>query len=1050
MLKNYLKLSLIALGLLFAISNTVTFSLTTDQAISTENHLETTGSATDSIINGDFESGTTAGWGLKYLKAGETNQYEVSIIDPYGGAYSYYMYAVASNPTYPRCVIEIGQNITVNEISKFNLTGNVKVYQCTSNAPSSSWAGIYVVFYNSAQDELGRIYYRFAENQEWEAHEYEIELYNQLYSWLEFNRNIAQDFVNEIGGDSGEVTQIELVFKVLASDEDQSGGWGYCEAFFDDWSLEYQQVNTIANGGFESGTSFGWGLKNFKEGEETRYGVLVDNPYSGSFYYSMDVSALNPTYRRGVIEIGQNITVDLITGFNLTGNVKVYECTCNAPFSSWAGIYVIFYNRIQDELGRIYYRFAENREWEAHEYEIELYNQLDSWLEFNRNIAQDFVNEIGGDSSEVTQIELVFKVLASDGESSGDRGRCWASFDNWRLERQPSIINIKNGGFESGTTAGWGLKYLNLVGRGSFDQFGVSTTNPHGGSYSYHMCANAYDPHYGESVIEISQNITVNEINKINLKGNVYVSQCTSNAPSSSWAGIYVVFYNSAQDELGRIYYRFAENQEWVDHEHEIELYNQLNSWLKFDRNITQDFVYLIGGDSNEVTQIELVFKVLANDSGYLGVCEAFFDDWRLNPNPTVQIDNIFIDSNADFINLGFPGYGVPEDPYLIENYTITSSETNMIEIYNTTASFRIENNLINGLESKNNGIYLYNVTHGIIVNNTIHNCLWGVIIDHYSLYNTITSNSIFNSAYNAISIQAASDLNNIAHNTVEDSGSSGIRLESAFTNMLLNNTISNSGYDGIELLSSNYNDIFNNTILNSARYGISLIYGSDCNLIKWNDFINNNRHKSQALDDVSLSDTTFNYNYWGEWTRPDTEPNGIVDNPYLIDGDANNKDPYPLTSPNNPIVNHFLSSNPIVLYPNGGETLSGTIEIEWSATSDTWGHLITYTVYYSADGGTTWNELDSGLTATSYDWDTTTLANGTNYLVKVNATCSEYLWKVDISDDKFSIDNPESTTMTSSTTPEPGVTPGWTFSILLLSVCTVLVLKRVVRQKYR
>ncbi|MFX1286051.1 MAG: NosD domain-containing protein [Promethearchaeota archaeon] len=1053
-MKKYLKISLIALGLLFTLSNVINYSLA-DQAINTKNHLETMESITNSIENGDFELGTTDGWGLKYLKAGETNLYEVSTNNPHTGTYSYYMYAIAYNPTYRGCVIEIGQNITVNAISRFNLTGNVYVDQCTCYTPYSSWAGIYVVFYNSDQDELGRVYYRFAENREWGSHEYEIELYNQLDSWLEFNRNIAQDFVNEIGGDSSEITQIELVFKVIASDGDQSGDRGYCEAYFDDWNLEHHPVaNTIANGDFESGATFGWGLKYLKAGETNQYEVSTNNPHTGTYSYYMYAVAYNPTYRGCYIEFGQNITVNAISKFNLTGYVYVDQCSSANTYPSWVGIYIVFYNNTQNELGRVYYQFASDHQYTEFDHEINLYNQLDTWLKFDRNITQDFVDEIGGDISEVSQIELVFDTHASDGDQSGDRGYCEAYFDDWNLERHPVANTIANGDFESGTTLGWGLKYLKA---GETNQYEVSTNNPHTGTYSYYMYAVAYNPTYRGCYIEFGQNITVNAISKFNLTGYVYVDQCSSANTYPSWVGIYIVFYNNTQNELGRVYYQFASDHQYTEFDHEINLYNQLDTWLKFDRNITQDFVDEIGGDISEVSQIELVFDTHASDgdqSGDRGYCEAYFDDWSLKPN------SIFINNNADFANLGFPGTGVLEDPYLIENYTITNSEAILIEIHNTTAYFRIKNNLLDGLERNYNGIYLHNVTHGTIVNNTIHSCKQGVTADYYSLNNTITNNFISNCASYAISIQGASDLNNVTHNTVFNSDSSGIWLESAFNTTLLNNTISTSGYDGIELLASDYNDIFNNTIINSTRYGISLIGGSAWNLIEWNDFINNKGQTSQALDDVSLSNTTFNYNYWGDWTSPDSEPNGIVDHPYLIDGNANNNDPYPLTSPNNPITDHSLSI-PIVLYPNGGETISGTIEIEWSAASDTWGHLITYTVYYSADGGTTWNELASGLTTTSYDWDTTTVADGTDYLVKVNATCVEDLWKEDMSDGKFSIDNPEPTTTTSTTTTpiittsttttttsETGATSGWTFSILLLSVLTVLVLKRGMKPK--
>ena len=82
-------------------------------------------------------------------------------------------------------------------------------------------------------------------------------------------------------------------------------------------------------------------------------------------------------------------------------------------------------------------------------------------------------------------------------------------------------------------------------------------------------------------------------------------------------------------------------------------------------------------------------------------------------------------------------------------------------------------------------------------------------------------------------------------------------------------------------------------------------------------------------------------------------------------------------------IANHFLTV-PNIITPNGGETLVGTIPIQWTASSDSHNHIITYSVYYSADGGGNWILLVSALTVTNYAWDTTEVENGVIYLIKV------------------------------------------------------------------
>ncbi|MHA2227085.1 MAG: right-handed parallel beta-helix repeat-containing protein [Candidatus Hodarchaeales archaeon] len=130
--------------------------------------------------------------------------------------------------------------------------------------------------------------------------------------------------------------------------------------------------------------------------------------------------------------------------------------------------------------------------------------------------------------------------------------------------------------------------------------------------------------------------------------------------------------------------------------------------------------------------------------------------------------------------------------------------------------------------------------------------------------------------------------------------------------------------------------------------------------------------------------------------------------------------------------------STPTIISPNGGETLNETITIEWTASLDSFDHSITYTIYSSADNGATWTQVATGLTTTSYVWDTTTVPNGFSYLIKVVATCSEGITSEDLSDELFTIQNElPSTTETSSTTTTP--IPGITALVLLVAMFTLI-----------
>ncbi|MFW9992606.1 MAG: fibronectin type III domain-containing protein [Candidatus Odinarchaeota archaeon] len=156
-------------------------------------------------------------------------------------------------------------------------------------------------------------------------------------------------------------------------------------------------------------------------------------------------------------------------------------------------------------------------------------------------------------------------------------------------------------------------------------------------------------------------------------------------------------------------------------------------------------------------------------------------------------------------------------------------------------------------------------------------------------------------------------------------------------------------------------------------------------------------------------------------------------------------------------VSEHILSS-PDITYPKGGESLSGTVLIQWTAATDSLGHSVTYEVYYSPDNGMSWILIVSDLNSdtVSLNWDTTKVPNGDDYLINVVATCSETQVSEDYSDSTFTINNEHQITTTDTTTPETsgpadttsnGITstttkftsPGWPFLICILSISIVI-----------
>jgi len=115
-------------------------------------------------------------------------------------------------------------------------------------------------------------------------------------------------------------------------------------------------------------------------------------------------------------------------------------------------------------------------------------------------------------------------------------------------------------------------------------------------------------------------------------------------------------------------------------------------------------------------------------------------------------------------------------------------------------------------------------------------------------------------------------------------------------------------------------------------------------------------------------------------------------------------------------IANEFMNTTPIVLVlrPNGGERVRVIYEIQWSAT-DLEGDPLTYTISYSPNGGDTWTLLASEVTGTSYQWDTSGVQVGENYLIKIEASDGR-LTTEDCSDYKFAVERETHTATRSET----------------------------------
>jgi parallel beta-helix repeat protein len=196
----------------------------------------------------------------------------------------------------------------------------------------------------------------------------------------------------------------------------------------------------------------------------------------------------------------------------------------------------------------------------------------------------------------------------------------------------------------------------------------------------------------------------------------------------------------------------------------------------------------------------------------------------------------IYIDGNAGFTaaNGVTSGSGTESDPYIIENWCISASDANGIEIRNTSAYFTIRNCLVENGGSSYCGVYLENVTNGEVKNATIENNRKGIYFAH-------------------------SEKNYVRRCKILNSYDAGIALENSSNNFIYhNNFITNlqQAYDnGINFWDDGYPS--------GGNY--------------WSDY--------NGTD-----------NFWGE-NQDVSGSDGIGDTPYDITGNAD-QDHYPLMSP--------------------------------------------------------------------------------------------------------------------------------------------------------
>ncbi|MHC4461352.1 MAG: PKD domain-containing protein [Planctomycetota bacterium] len=273
----------------------------------------------------------------------------------------------------------------------------------------------------------------------------------------------------------------------------------------------------------------------------------------------------------------------------------------------------------------------------------------------------------------------------------------------------------------------------------------------------------------------------------------------------------------------------------------------------------------------------------------------------------TIQIDedNLTLDGNGYIVTGTGTGYGV----YLNARTAVTVRNVNVqrfsygIYLYNSSG-----NSLMDNTSGWNNsyGIYLYNSGDNTLTSNTASNNHEGIFLrysggnilitntasNNYSgiyLYNSDHSTLIGNTASNnnlGIYLYYNCNNNTVTGNTVNLNNNYGIYLYNSNGNTLTDNTASwNKSYGMYLYYNSSSNTAIDNTFSNNY-YGIYLYHNCNNNEIYNNSFIDNltQAYVDSSSGNVFYLQTPVGGNYWSDWTTPDADRNGLVDNAYIFD----------------------------------------------------------------------------------------------------------------------------------------------------------------------
>ena len=194
------------------------------------------------------------------------------------------------------------------------------------------------------------------------------------------------------------------------------------------------------------------------------------------------------------------------------------------------------------------------------------------------------------------------------------------------------------------------------------------------------------------------------------------------------------------------------------------------------------------------------------------------------------------------------------------------------------------------GLSSGVQGFQLNNTSNNTIRNASVANYIYGIYLQLDSDGNIVEGLELSEIVQWGVWILATSDGNTFRQVSLLDGTSTGYWDQSEGGNALTGSTFRNCHY-GIRLEGSSGNTVTGNTVTGSTHTAIQLYDNASDNQVYNNRFADNNRQAHVVGGSANLFnlDRPVGGNHWSNWTTPDADQDGFVDNPFVFTGGQDN-----------------------------------------------------------------------------------------------------------------------------------------------------------------